>query len=87
MVRRWVLSLQRLGRIERQGNLFPEVDVFRYVTERTFDSYTWGLVETKQKFIGQIMTSKSPVRAAEDVDEVAAGGQGAEILSQDASGV
>ena len=62
---------QRQGRIERQGNMFPEIDVFRYVTERTFDSYSWQLVETKQKFIGQIMTSKSPVRSAEDVDDVA----------------
>lgn len=62
---------QRQGRIERQGNLFPEVEVFRYVTEKTFDAYLYQLVESKQKFISQIMTSKSPVRSAEDVDEVA----------------
>lgn len=62
---------QRQGRIERQGNLFPEVEVFRYVTEQTFDAYLYQLVEGKQKFISQIMTSKSPVRSAEDVDEVA----------------
>ena len=62
---------QRQGRIERQGNLFPEVEVYRYVTEQTFDAYLYQLVESKQKFISQIMTSKSPVRSAEDVDEVA----------------
>lgn len=62
---------QRQGRIERQGNLFPEVQVYRYVTEQTFDAYLYQLVESKQKFISQIMTSKSPVRSAEDVDEVA----------------
>ena len=62
---------QRQGRIERQGNMFPEVEVYRYVTEQTFDSYLYQLVESKQKFISQIMTSKSPVRSAEDVDEVA----------------
>ena len=62
---------QRQGRIERQGNLFPEVEVYRYVTEQTFDAYLYQLVEGKQKFISQIMTSKSPVRSAEDVDEVA----------------
>ena len=62
---------QRQGRIERQGNMFPEVDVYRYVTEQTFDAYLYQLVESKQKFISQIMTSKSPVRSAEDVDEVA----------------
>ena len=59
---------QRQGRIERQGNMFPEVEVYRYVTEQTFDAYLYQLVESKQKFISQIMTSKSP---AEDVDEVA----------------
>ena len=62
---------QRQGRIERQGNMFPEVEVYRYVTEQTFDAYLYQLVEGKQKFISQIMTSKSPVRSAEDVDEVA----------------
>ena len=62
---------QRQGRIERQGNRFPEVEVYRYVTEQTFDAYLYQLVESKQKFISQIMTSKSPVRSAEDVDEVA----------------
>ena len=60
---------QRQGRIERQGNMFPEVEVYRYVTEQTFDAYLYQLVESKQKFISQIMTSKSPVRSAEDVDE------------------
>ena len=62
---------QRNGRIIRQGNENPEVDIFTYVTENTFDSYLYQLVESKQKFIGQIMTSKSPVRSAEDVDEQA----------------
>lgn len=62
---------QRQGRIERQGNMFPEVEVYRYVTEQTFDAYLYQLVESKQKFISHIMTSKSPVRSAEDVDEVA----------------
>lgn len=62
---------QRLGRIERQGNLNDEVEVYRYVTEGTFDAYLYQLVESKQKFIAQIMTSKSPVRAAADVDETA----------------
>ena len=62
---------QRQGRIERQGNMFPEIEVYRYVTEQTFDAYLYQLVESKQKFISQIMTSKSPVRSAEDVDEVA----------------
>ena len=62
---------QRQGRIERQGNMFPEVEVYRYVTEQTFDAYLYQLVESKQKFISQIMTRKSPVRSAEDVDEVA----------------
>ena len=55
----------------RQGNLNPKVKIFRYVTEGTFDSYSWQLIENKQKFIGQIMTSKSPVRSCEDVDEAA----------------
>ena len=62
---------QRQGRLERQGNMFSEVEVYRYVTEQTFDAYLYQLVEGKQKFISQIMTSKSPVRSAEDVDEVA----------------
>ncbi|MDR2043322.1 MAG: DEAD/DEAH box helicase family protein [Clostridium sp.] len=62
---------QRLGRIVRQGNKNPEVEIFRYVTEGTFDSYLYQLVENKQKFIAQIMTSKTPVRVAEDVDETA----------------
>lgn len=62
---------QREGRIVRQGNENPEVDIFTYVTEQTFDAYLYQLVENKQKFIGQIMTSKSPVRSAEDVDEQA----------------
>lgn len=62
---------QREGRIIRQGNENPEVEIFTYVTENTFDSYLYQLVESKQKFIGQIMTSKSPVRSAEDIDETA----------------
>ena len=62
---------QREGRIIRQGNENPEVDIYSYVTERTFDAYLYQLVESKQKFISQIMTSKSPVRSAEDVDEQA----------------
>ncbi len=62
---------QRAGRIERQGNMNDEVDIFRYVTESTFDAYLWQTVENKQKFISQIMTSKSPVRSCEDVDEAA----------------
>lgn len=62
---------QRLGRIVRQGNMNPEVEIFRYVTEGTFDAYLYQLVENKQKFIAQIMTSKAPVRVADDVDETA----------------
>ena len=62
---------QREGRIIRQGNENPEVEIFSYVTEGTFDAYLYQLVESKQKFIGQIMTSKSPVRSAEDIDETA----------------
>ena len=62
---------QQEGRILRQGNLNPKVKIFRYVTEGTFDSYSWQLIENKQKFIGQIMTSKSSVRSCEDVDEAA----------------
>lgn len=60
---------QRSGRIIRQGNKNAQVDIFRYVTEQTFDAYLYQLVEGKQKFISQIMTSKSPVRSAEDIDE------------------
>ena len=62
---------QRLGRIVRQGNENDEVEIFRYVTEGTFDAYLYQLVENKQKFIAQIMTSKAPVRVADDVDETA----------------
>ena len=62
---------QRKGRIERQGNRNPLVHVYRYVTEGTFDAYLWQTVENKQKFISQIMTSKSPVRSCDDVDETA----------------
>ena len=62
---------QREGRIIRQGNENPKVNIYTYVTENTFDSYLYQLVESKQKFIGQIMTSKSPVRSAEDIDETA----------------
>ena len=62
---------QREGRIVRQGNENDEVDIYTYVTENTFDSYLYQLVEGKQKFIGQIMTSKSPVRSCEDIDETA----------------
>ena len=66
---------QQEGRIIRQGNMYRElgkpVKIFRYVTEGTFDSYSWQVIENKQKFIGQIMTSKSPVRSCEDVDEAA----------------
>ena len=62
---------QRSGRIIRQGNRNKEVHIYRYVTESTFDSYLWQTVENKQKFISQIMTSKSPVRSCEDIDEAA----------------
>ena len=66
---------QQEGRIIRQGNMYKEmgkpVKIFRYVTEGTFDSYSWQVIENKQKFIGQIMTSKSPVRSCEDIDEAA----------------
>lgn len=61
--------IQRKGRIERRGNMNPKVHVFRYVTNAMFDAYLWQTVENKQKFISQIMTSKSPVRSCEDVDE------------------
>ena len=63
--------IQRSGRIIRQGNQNKEVYIYRYVTEKTFDAYLYQLVENKQKFISQIMTSKTPVRSAEDIDEVA----------------
>lgn len=62
---------QRAGRIIRQGNSNPEVEIYRYVTEQTFDAYLYQLVEGKQKFASQIMTSKSPVRSADDIDETA----------------
>lgn len=71
MARRWVLSLQREGRILRQGNQFKSVKIFKYVTEGTFDAYNWGLIENKQKFIGQLMSGKNPSRSCEDVDEAA----------------
>jgi len=67
--RRRVLSRQRKGRIVRQGNQNKEVHIYRYVTEATFDAYLWQTIENKQKFISQIMTSKSPVRACDDIDE------------------
>lgn len=63
--------IQRKGRIERRGNQNPKVHVYRYVTNGTFDAYLWQTLENKQKFISQIMTSKSPVRSCEDVDETA----------------
>lgn len=62
---------QRAGRIVRRGNMNEKVKIYRYVTKGTFDAYNWGLVENKQKFIGQIMTSKSPARSIEDVDATA----------------
>ena len=62
---------QREGRMIRQGNTNESVEVFRYVTENTFDAYMWQTIESKQKFISQIMTSKSPVRSCEDIDETA----------------
>lgn len=62
---------QRSGRIIRQGNMNPEVHIYRYVTESTFDAYLWQTLENKQKFISQIMTSKSPVRSCEDIDQTA----------------
>jgi superfamily II DNA/RNA helicase len=62
---------QRAGRAIRQGNTCSAVHIYRYVTEGTFDAYMWATLENKQKFIGQIMTSKSPVRSCEDVDETA----------------
>ena len=62
---------QRAGRIVRQGNMNPDVHIYRYVTEKSFDSYLWQTIENKQRFISQIMTSKSPVRSCDDVDETA----------------
>lgn len=62
---------QREGRILRQGNQFKSVKIFKYVTEGTFDAYNWGLIENKQKFIGQLMSGKNPSRSCEDVDEAA----------------
>ena len=68
--KKWPTDIeQQEGRILRQGNLNPKVKIFRYVTEGTFDSYSWQFIENKQKFIGQIMTSKSPVRSCEDIDD------------------
>ena len=62
---------QRNGRIERQGNENPEVQIFRYVTDKTFDSYLYQMLENKQKFISQVMTSKTPERTCADIDEAA----------------
>ncbi len=62
---------QREGRIIRQGNENKEVKIFKYVTENTFDAYNWSLIENKQRFIGQIFTSKSPARSADDIDATA----------------
>ena len=62
---------QRAGRIVRQGNSNPRVHIYRYVTESTFDSYLWQTVEAKQRFISQVMTSRTPLRSCEDVDETA----------------
>ena len=60
---------QRNGRIERQGNENPEVDIFRYVTDKSFDAYLYQILENKQKFISQVMTSKTPERVCSDIDE------------------
>ena len=62
---------QRNGRIERQGNENPKVDIFRYVTNKSFDSYLFQILENKQKFISQVMTSKTPERTCADMDETA----------------
>ena len=70
--KKWPTDLeQRAGRTVRQGNKNPKVDIVRYVTEGTFDAYLYQVIENKQKFISQIMTSKSPARSVEDIDEVA----------------
>lgn len=69
MVRRWVLSLQRNGRLIRQGNQHQEVDIYHYITKGSFDNCLWQTQENKLKYITQIMTSKDPVRSAEDIDE------------------
>lgn len=71
MVRRWVLSLQRNGRIVRQGNLYNRVQIYYYITTGSFDNYLWQIQETKLRYISQIMTSKTPVRSASDIDEQA----------------
>ena len=68
---RWVLSLQRIGRIERQGNQNSVAHVFNYVTKGSFDAYLYQTMEAKQRFIRQIMTSKTPARTCEDVDQQA----------------
>ena len=62
---------QRNGRIERQGNENPEVDIYRYVTDKSFDAYLYQILENKQRFISQIMTSKTPERTCADIDEQA----------------
>ena len=62
---------QRDGRIERQGNENPEVQIYRYVTDRTFDAYLYQMLENKQRFISQVMTSKTPERVCSDIDETA----------------
>ena len=62
---------QRNGRIERQGNENPEVQIYRYVTDKTFDAYLYQMLENKQRFISQVMTSKTPERTCSDIDEVA----------------
>ena len=62
---------QRTGRIERQGNENPEVDILRYVTDKSFDAYLYQILENKQKFISQVMTSKTPERVCSDIDEAA----------------
>ena len=69
MVRRWVLSLQRNGRLIRQGNENKEVEIYHYITKGSFDNYLWATQENKLRYIKQIMTSKEPIRAAEDIDE------------------
>ena len=71
MVSRWVLSLQRAGRIIRQSNENKNVSIYRYVTKGTFDAYSYQTLENKQKFISQIMTSNTPARKCQDVDQQA----------------